>query len=889
MICTPHFAHAAEWFWMLFDRNLAPFWQGETICFPKPLTQPDVSVLPALASRLDTQTCPETADIHLHVVSCNILSLKSGAKGPDHLIGVDGPARQTALLQQLHGLRCSFFGFQETRLKRLHAAHDDNYLLYKSTATSAGQGGIIAGFAKRIAYGIISTGPLRGRKLYFKDEYIGVIHSDPRSLLLRVDAPYLKFLFIVAHAPHSGQPVPIVQQWWQTLWEYIPGCYKTWPCLLAVDANISVGAEIDQHVGGFEAGPVEERAEYFQTFLQQTHTFLPATFGHLHSGASGTWTHSGGHQRRIDYIGVPLRWSLRKCKSYVDDTFDPSLLRSDHEAICVLLDFPATGSGGQRPRLARGGPLDVQTATELQHRLRGLVPLCADVHSHTALLQEQIEAALARAPRPQHQQPKKQTMSPTTWQLVQQKRALRGHLAEANQLQRQTALEQIFACWKCGASHYVELYSQLRAHQDRLIAGLLFQFRTLGRQVAGALCRDDRAFFTNLLRDGAQFLHPGHVKSLWNVLRRSIPKFRARRMGIAPHKLVALEPQWIPYLSELEVGQEVSAEDLLRHCVDGQRLRQQSMPTAVPLHALPSLQTVESALRKTQSGRATGLDRVPSETFHNFPVQMAAIYYHLVMKIFLWGQEPLQFKGGQMTMIPKKADMSLAANFRGILLLPSLAKRIHALAREQLIRQFLPFRDEGQLGGLPGQQVQYGSHAVRTAAQILASRHFSVGVLFIDLTNAFHRLVREWVTGVQDLTDFQAVITALHEAGNPDDFHGRVEELKGMLSHLACNPILRRLLEDIHSDTWFQMRQGPTVRTRRGTRPGSPLADAIFHLLMGTITGRLRDWVKQHHTFNTLLQEAEIEAPIVVWSDDLALVWATRTAPELPAALQQVM
>ena len=70
--------------------------------------------------------------------------------------GTDGPARQTALLQQLQDLRCSVFGFQETRMKKLHAAYDDNFILFKSAATSTGQGGLLAGFAKHTAYGIPS-------------------------------------------------------------------------------------------------------------------------------------------------------------------------------------------------------------------------------------------------------------------------------------------------------------------------------------------------------------------------------------------------------------------------------------------------------------------------------------------------------------------------------------------------------------------------------------------------------------------------------------------------------------------------------------------------------------------------------------------------------------
>ena len=257
--------------------------------------------------------------------------------------------------------------------------------------------------------------------------------------------------------------------------------------------------------------------------------------------------------------------------------------------------------------------------------------------------------------------------------------------------------------------------------------------------------------------------------------------------------------------------------------------------------------------------------------------------------MFMWGHEPVQYKGGRMTMIPKKQDMSKVGNFRGILLLPSLAKRVHALLRRQLIECFLPHRDESQLGGLPAQQVLFGSHAVRTAARVFESWRWSVGVIFIDLSNAFHRLIREWITGIQHNDDFCAVLHALEYADNPDDFHARVCELQGIIKSLACPPVLRRLLADIHSGTWFRIFQSEFVRTRRGTRPGSPLADAVFHVLMGRITSELRTWIMTQTDYMTLLEEADMEIPRVVWSDDLALVWTTRTASALPDAVQRVM
>ena len=890
-IMTPTFAHQAAWFWLLFNPSLAPYWHGTQLCIPPSGTQPDTRVLPAgLADPgKDSHPLLEHAEVHLRLLSCNVLSLKSSRNNQEQWAGVAGPARQAALLQQLHDLRCTIFGFQETRLQKLHAAVDEHYLLFKSAATHHGHGGLLAGFAKNMAYGTISSGPHKGRKLYFKDEHISVIHGDPRTLLLRVDAPCLKFILTVGHAPHSAQPPEAVQSWWESLWSAIPTCYRSWPLLLFVDANTQVGADIDVHVGGHAAGKFEERAEFFQHFLQKAHVFLPATFDQYHQGSSDTWTHSGGHQRRIDFIGVPLQWSLSKCQSFNEESFDPTLLRSDHEAVSVILDFPAVGSvQPQIHHTVRGGLAEADVEAIL-YATRAGIPFHLDVHSHAALLQNQLERAMQRSQASIPKRPRKTTMTSATWQLVQQKRDCRVQLAEATKLQKLTTLEQVFDAWRHGQAHLPDHYRRLRVHQDHIVAVLLFQFRQMGRDVARALGRDDRAFFAGLLSEGAQFLHPGQVRRLWQVIRRSIPKFRDRRTGLTPHKLVQLEPQWIPYLSQLEVGDATPVADLLSHCVAGQTSRQGEVPREVSYKDLPTLQQFESALRKTQSGRSTGFDLVPSAVFHDFPTHMAEIYYSLLLKIFLWGQEPIQFKGGKMAMIPKKPETSSVEHFRGILLLPSIAKRIHALVREQMIQKFLPTRDEGQLGGLPEQQVLFGSQAVRTATQILAAHHFSVGVLFIDLSNAFHRLVREWVIGIQDSEDFQQVIEALQCVSSHDEFYTRVADLRGLLSTLGCNPLLLRLLTDIHADTWFRLHHGPAVRTRRGTRPGSPLADAIFHVLMGAITCSLRQWISEQQDYVSLLEEAAIEAPMVVWSDDLAVVWATRSAAELPHALGQVI
>ena len=58
---------------------------------------------------------------------------------------------------------------------------------------------------------------------------------------------------------------------------------------------------------------------------------------------------------------------------------------------------------------------------------------------------------------------------------------------------------------------------------------------------------------------------------------------------------------------------------------------------------------------------------------------------------------------------------------------------------------------------------------------------------------------------------------------------------------------------------------------------------------MSDIIKGLRQWVCQQPAFVDIMQSLGLEPLLIVWSDDLAIPWATHTAAELPAALQKLM
>ena len=159
----------------------------------------------------------------------------------------------------------------------------------------------------------------------------------------------------------------------------------------------------------------------------------------------------------------------------------------------------------------------------------------------------------------------------------------------------------------------------------------------------------------------------------------------------------------------------------------------------------------------------------------------------------------------------------------------------------------------------------------------------SSAIVFFDLTNAFHRLIRELVSGVHVPEAIEEVLQALVTEGLPVQEAMDLLQLPCLLQQLGAPAFLVQLLQDLHTDTWLKAPGDERfIITRRGTRPGSPLADCIFHILMADVSKEINAWLADQAEFQGILADADIGAECVVWADDLALPLATRQAHALP-------
>ena len=371
-------------------------------------------------------------------------------------------------------------------------------------------------------------------------------------------------------------------------------------------------------------------------------------------------------------------------------------------------------------------------------------------------------------------------------------------------------------------------------------------------------------------------------------MRRSLPQFKQRSAHGPPMSLQHLEEQWLPHFHQLECGESVLPTTLVSSCHHFQFGQLPPAGTTFALDEFPSLAELEAAFRTTKAHRSVGLDQTPAGVFRSVAPCLAKLYFDVVLKEFAWGTEPIQHKGGPLAVIPKKPDWTVAKNL-GIMLLPTVSKRIHSLLREMILPLLTPVRPPGQIGGFRHQRTPFGSLAIRSLARTLAATGHSVAVLFIDLSEAFHRLVRELVTGVVNDAQAQRIIEQVEGSGisaaglRMDDSPGAV------------------------ATSWMQACTIKTAPRRTPphlvlpTKPTSPIADTarhttrqsscgyFFHVLMVDCLVEINGWIAADADYSEILSSLGICFHTICWADDLAIPGATITAEALSPAIQRLL
>ena len=166
--------------------------------------------------------------------------------------------------------------------------------------------------------------------------------------------------------------------------------------------------------------------------------------------------------------------------------------------------------------------------------------------------------------------------------------------------------------------------------------------------------------------------------------------------------------------------------------------------------------------RKKTSHRAFGLDGIPAEALHAAPGAAAAAFFPIMLKCaFIRIEEPVQFKGGTLFAVWKgKSTPTRCSSYRGILVSSVVGKAYHRILRARCDPALQTVASPLQIGGLPKRPVTLAAHVVRLHQQLCRGENASYSILFLDLQEAFYRIVRPLVTGFQGPDEEIAAVLA---------------------------------------------------------------------------------------------------------------------------------
>ena len=107
---------------------------------------------------------------------------------------------------------------QEARFPSSSAFSVKHHHVITSACDRDGHGGCALLLAKDVPYGFVGS-----KALFLRADHAHVVTADRDMLAVRVKAPGVHFLCVVAHSPHAKSPTSVREAWWKKLRRVLTG------------------------------------------------------------------------------------------------------------------------------------------------------------------------------------------------------------------------------------------------------------------------------------------------------------------------------------------------------------------------------------------------------------------------------------------------------------------------------------------------------------------------------------------------------------------------------------------------------------------------------------------------------------------------------------------
>ena len=815
-------------------------------CTPDlPLLHEDgFSVPPCALPIRTTAQAPEAPAAQVltrYTISCGTANVRTFYRGEQ-----GHPGKLQYVREQFRASGLHFIGIQEARTDPGTSLQDKIYRL-----ASGHEGGH---FGVEIWINLMQPYAYQGRhpKHFQRSDFV-VVDRAPRHLLVHVVNEDMSFWILCAHALHSGSPSGERETWWHMLSETIQRHAQHDPLVVMIDANARSGPADHVHVFGND-DVANTNTAHFREFLEEHQLCTPSTLT-LHEGHQTTWMHpSEDAEYRIDYVLVPIHWVTDCTQSCSLDHLDLRHL-GDHRAMAIELSWQEAGHKMKKNQKIKSYDRTGILTADLAKGLDDYAPLPwqADIENQVDHFNQHVLEVLHQQCPTKRQGPKKSYISERTWQLRAQKLRLQRTAKDNKKRQQKEFMTRLFQRWagridSDRQEQSVQFENSLAAHGLKTRIELYLVSRQLRGELTAAKRVHVKEIITALPPDCA-------ASTILNTLKPVIGPTNPKLHRTSPLPWILNEQGqpcttpteltdcWAEFFGTMEGGHRVSASELRQDWIQDLSTFMQKDLELRP-EDVPTLTDLEHAYRRVRPYKAVGDDHVPPELCHRHPVQMARLTFTQMLKLCTHGQEALQHKGGLLVAAWKrKGPQNLCSSYRSLLISSHVGKTLHRAVRDHQANVYEAFLQHQQVGGRRHFPVTMGVHYLRSTARMARQAKRSHAMIFLDLQEAFYRVLRPIaIGGVITDTLLASIAERLRlPIDAVSDLH-QLLQLPAATEMAGLPPHLSRALQALHTNTHFRVHgQTDATHTRVGTRPGDPFADVVF----GYMFARLLTTVEQ--------------------------------------------
>ena len=605
---------------------------------------------------------------------------------------------------------------------------------------------------------------------------------------------------------------------------------------------------VSDSIGDHQPDAQDEAGDLMHHLLLRLRLWLPCTFSPHMEGPGGTlYQRASQELQRCDFVGIPQEWRHWEVKARVVPEITSGHALPDH--LASLVECSMSWYGQKRTNWPTRIDVAAISNEDNYERIDAIlrsaphVEWTANVNDHAAILAEYLYGSLSSAFPLSARRMRNSFLSEASGALHANAAALRHALRGRVQALRLARLRCTWFAWKGDVVPFRAPLNGVWARQLRCsIAVLADRIAVVGKALRKQ-CRADKRVYLDSI---AEQVGKAEASEVHTALKRLIRPKKFRSKGPAP--LPSLKRAdgtfckteeevvctWRKHFSELEGGVYVSAEELVSFGL--QQQQEAGAMQTLDAAQVPDLVTLAGIFKDVNPQKAAGPDMIPPVVCRRFACQLSVLFYPVLLKSLAYLSEPVGMKGGSLFRIPKPGapDPTACTAQRAILVQSVLEKVLHKAVRGMTVKALDACAPPPLLfGGRKGLSYQLGFFCTRAFLDYSRRKQLASAILFLDISSAYYSVVRELLVGGQ-LSEASVEELAASLSLSKDD-------LQYMQSLLAEEPVLNgegsqmllpALTREMHCGTWFLMSQDTQlVRTRRGTRPGSSLADTLYALL----------------------------------------------------------